>query len=567
MHTVRQWVYFITISRVIHADNAQSLEDISREDVATAVRAAFDNPVDGGPRGGRPRAGPRGTESRVQVLVVFREKHADGAVHYHVAVKLCTQMRFAAAKRTLWERFRLPSHFSCSHTQLWSAVRYGYMPSATKPVVDDAPHVWTYDGRVLDLFAISQEPYEAEMWRKRRENVEKAEAKAEKGKRKGPAVTKLDLTSLILSKNLATKDAVLAYVQKHGSAAMQAFVHKVQRHLPEYILEAKDWAAADENATFEQTTDWALLCAKAESPCQHGCAECSYRVAARDIFAKNADTLSQTALAAALRAVMITGPTKTTRVPFLVGPSNSGKSTLLYPFDDLFGPTKILHKPALGSSFGLRNITKKRFIFWDDYRPVEFAHEKTVPASLFLSLFIGQHAEIQVSQAFQDGNLDVKWDRGAAFTAKLEGLWASTRKVGEEDVRHMRNRVLEFHFLHTLPPASLRVVTPCAPCMAAWIREGAARYDAAGALSSPVLPVAGGAEDRAQIEGFGGFVDAARLPVQVTEALRAELLDLGVVDITEVAPSDWRALPSWSDLRPFEQRRVLRATESRQRAV
>jgi hypothetical protein len=60
----------------------------------------------------------------------------------------------------------------------------------------------------------------------------------------------------------------------------------------------------------------------------------------------------------------------------LVGLSNTGKSTLLYPFDDLFGPKNIFHKPALGSTFALRNIVqKKRFIFWDDYRPVEFAQD------------------------------------------------------------------------------------------------------------------------------------------------------------------------------------------------
>ena len=108
---------------------------------------------------------------------------------------------------------------------------------------------------------------------------------------------------------------------------------------------------------------------------------------------------------------------------FLTGHSGAGKSTLLYPFDDLFGPKRVFHKPALGSTFALRNIVKnKRFIFWDDYRPVEFAHKETVPVATFLSLFIGKDTEVQVSQSFNDGNLDVKWPRGVVFTAKEEGL-------------------------------------------------------------------------------------------------------------------------------------------------
>jgi len=138
-------------------------------------------------------------------------------------------------------------------------------------------------------------------------------------------------------------------------------------------------------------------------------------------------------------------------VPFFIGPSNTGKSTLLYPFDDLFSPKQVFHKPALGSTFALRNIVKnKRFIFWDDFRPVEFAHKETVPVATFLSLFIGKETEIQVSQAFSGGNLDVRWKRGVVFTAKEEGLWEPTSRVSAEDVRHLRNRVEEFRFETTV---------------------------------------------------------------------------------------------------------------------
>ena len=77
---------------------------------------------------------------------------------------------------------------------------------------------------------------------------------------------------------------------------------------------------------------------------------------------------------------------------------------------------------------------------------MEYAHEKTVPVSLFLSLFIGQSAEIQVSQSFNDGNKDIQWNRGVVFTAKQDGLWEATARVSEEDVRHVRNRVQEFVF-------------------------------------------------------------------------------------------------------------------------
>ena len=86
-------------------------------------------------------------------------------------------------------------------------------------------------------------------------------------------------------------------------------------------------------------------------------------------FAANAASISQNNLAAALRAIICSGPSKTTRVPLVTGPTNSGKTTLFLPFDEVFGFHRVFHKPALGSKFALRNILRdKRFLFFDDFQ-------------------------------------------------------------------------------------------------------------------------------------------------------------------------------------------------------
>ncbi len=289
-----------------------------------------------------------------------------------------------------------------------------------RPVVDAAPEVWTHDGRDLDLTELSREPFMATAWRRRREAIE---AKALVEERKAPSFNKLDFMALVLPKHLRTKASLLSYVQDHGSPAAQLFTSKNQRRLMEYIEDAQEWADARATAVSEKFSEWEILRQAADAPCGHAPGECGYALAVEEIFRRNAGALSPHKLAAALKQVLVTGPSKTRRVPFLVGPSNTGKSTLLYQFDDLFGPKRVFHKPALGSTFALRNIVKnKRFIFWDDYRPVEFAHKETVPVATSLSLFIGKDTEVQVSQSFNDGNLDVKWPRGVVFTAKEEGL-------------------------------------------------------------------------------------------------------------------------------------------------
>ena len=253
------------------------------------------------------------------------------------------------------------------------------------------------------------------------------------------------------------------------------------------------------------------------------------------------------------------GPSKTTRVPLLVGPSNSGKSTVVYPFDDLFTPRKVLHKPALGSSFALRNLEKKRFILWDDYRPVEYAHDKTIPVSLFLSLFIGQHTEIQVSQSFNDGNKDCRWKRGVVFTAKQHELWEPTRNVSQEDVEHMRNRCQEFVFTHKFQKAELKTVEPCAVHMARWIVAGAAAHDANTGLR-PILPIAPSSAARSEqnpICGFNDLFKVVQVSADVQEHVLADLHDLGAVDVKELGLSDWERLESFSNLRPLQKRRLL----------
>ena len=117
------------------------------------------------------------------------ERHADGSVHFHLVVRLTEKKRLKLAKQSLQESRKLPSHWSCTHTQLWSALRYVYVATPKKPDVDTHLLQWTCDGRVLDLDEKSKVPFVAVAWRRRRETLE-ATARVE-GK-KAPAFTKLD---------------------------------------------------------------------------------------------------------------------------------------------------------------------------------------------------------------------------------------------------------------------------------------------------------------------------------------------------------------------------------------
>ena len=57
---------------------------------------------------------------------------------------------------------------------------------------------------------------------------------------------------------------------------------------------------------------------------------------------------------------------------------------------------------------------------------------------------------------------------------------------------------------------------------------------------------------------FAQFMESAVIRASVGEALLREVVALGAVNVRELTVADWSALPSWSQLRPLEQRRILR---------
>ena len=126
-------------------------------------------------------------------------------------------------------------------------------------------------------------------------------------------------------------------------------------------------------------------------------------------------------------------------------------------------------------------VTKpKKFIFLDDYRPVEFATVPrrpcpTIPLVTFLKLMGGQWFEVQVSQSFNNGNVDCRWTKGVAMTAKLDGLWNLTPVVSLEDIRHMQSRVHQFTASAQIE-IPMREMPKCKYCFAAWLLEAASRF-------------------------------------------------------------------------------------------
>jgi len=383
--------------------------------------------------------------------------------------------------------------------------------------------------------------------------------------------TKIDFVALVLSEKLFTPSAVMAYVQEKGSHLMQAFISKNQRRLPEWIQDSREWKQAPARAASEGESDWCLIQRLAGVACQCEGGQCMWLEAAKSFFARNACNLSEGHLAHCLAKIICEGPSKTTRIPLIAGPSNSAKSTILDPIDEVFGAENVQHKPDLGSTMPLVNITKpnKRFMYLDEFQCVEYAsvpaRKPTIPVTTMLKLFGGQFLEVQVSQSFHDGNLDCRWRRGIAITSKLTGLWEPRGPVTPEDISHLQNRVEQFTATVRLQRQDLRTVTPCKHSFSKWLVEASAAYaqgDVPPAMHGAVLPMCHG--DCSVVAGFFDLMHAAAIPQESADSLHTSAMAMGAASVQELLVEDWPRLgAAWTALKPLQQRRLLSLVSSR----
>lgn len=571
----RQLVYLVTFAAVLAQSSAaaepplRTLDGVTKEVLRDAMLDVTASSAQLPSRGrGRPRGAAAEDGPSILKMAVFEEEPK----HFHVAVKFSHRVSFAPLKTALRQRHAFASHWSTSHSMWWSALRYGAAATDRKPKVDPAPLIWTASGEPFDIFAESQEPYMATVVRKRRETaaLRPDPVKLAKGKAK-ERFTKFDLTALVISENLATPAQVMRYVKQQGSTAMQAFVNGNQSRLPEFIQHAQEWAAADDVAETETESDWDLLLRLSGLSCSCAGGQCAWSRAAQQFFQRNSSTIDGEHLAACIANVILQGPAKTRRVPLLVGPSNAAKSTIFDPVDNVFQEEMVFHTPALGSAMPLANLAvkRKRFVYLDDYRPVEFAAVRgrkapTIPVVTFLKWVSGQSFEVQVSQSFQNGNADTRWKRGMVITAKDEGLWSLMDGVTAEDVRHMQSRVEMFVASVVLPRQSLVDVPLCRESWAKWVISSSRAF--ASRVSAPTLPLVGEMLSAARardscrnVHGFAELMERAVVSPAAAEGLHRDLTAAGAVSVQELFPEDWRSLVSWATLLPFEQRRLLAA--------
>ena len=131
-----------------------------------------------------------------------------------------------------------------------------------------------------------------------------------------------------------------------------------------------------------------------------------------------------------------------------------------------------------------------------------------------------------------------------------------TSKVSAEDILHMRNRVQEYVFTHTLARDQLVDIKPCPQCFAQRLVQKSIAWDA---RPEGPIPQPASATGSCSVRGFTDLMQSAHVNSDAAATLLQDLQSLGALSVSELTLSDWQGTSAWAQLRPLEQRRLSRA--------
>lgn len=212
-------VYLVTAAKLVNDEDEDSdppLKDpakITKKQFREALFDSLANPVAAAKRGR-----PRQKQAELDIYIGVMEGPAK-AGHHHAGLKFYNQKHtFLPFKLAMRQRHGIATHWSTTHTQVASVVRYLHKTTEHKKVVDRSPEVWTRDGRKLKLSDLCNEPFQADAWNANREK-RVSQPIADK-KKKQEKFTHLDFKALVLAESLFTPSAALEYIQEKGTPEM-----------------------------------------------------------------------------------------------------------------------------------------------------------------------------------------------------------------------------------------------------------------------------------------------------------------------------------------------------------
>ena len=300
---------------------------------------------------------------------IWRERCKDGSIHDHVPV-VAKSFRFLPVKRALLQRHGLASHWSCTHTGYWSAVRYCDMASPKKPktCLDPSPVLWASDGEHTPLDDCHKPPVTAEAMTAHRRKLMEQAAEAGKG---DPKITEMDVWALVVrSKVRNTHDDrnaakyLAAYAKQHCGEAMVQHLFRRRYQLNNLIDDIWEWEELDSIVAECRQTRVESVQAALDIPC-----DCRGAWLTNVIASFIANKIDIADLCHDIYDALQRGRSETTPVIVLAGNvGGEGKSMFLKPLFKIFSSKGSVFTSPKRGGFPLLGLPEAKVAFLDEYR-------------------------------------------------------------------------------------------------------------------------------------------------------------------------------------------------------
>ena len=253
-----------------------------------------------------------------------REKHTNGGVHYHIALKLGSPKRWLHCKIEIYNKHKIVIHFS-EHENYYSAFRYISKYDTETYLSSEYPN--------FQKIGSPNTKHCHKMYGRRRSE---ASSSSKVSNTKSKRLSNLDVSDFIVQNKVKTQKQLLATtnIQKEeGKRDLASFVFScTSKSLHELI--SQTWKMQNAQITLEQQTKcWLDIIQEVSlGSCAEGC-NGSWLKYAEEVLANN--KLHLVVFGTAVRELLTLKRGKYRNI-IIVGPSNCGKTFLLKPQESIF---------------------------------------------------------------------------------------------------------------------------------------------------------------------------------------------------------------------------------------
>lgn len=411
------------------------------------------------------------SKASMKQWVCCAEKHADGAPHYHMAIKLTEPKRWKSAKKYLMHKYKISVHFSSKHDDYYSAYLYVTEEDEQALHSDAHPNLRAI-GSPKTKACTKAARRTAALGRKARDSGDGEVAgpsgvqSGVQSKRKRRRLSNFEVSEFLLQNEIKRDVELLALANEQKEEGKQDLAEyilgKSEKGLQELI--ATTWKMSEAKSAIQRESRSRMETIRNQvenGNCVERCAG-EWLTCANEVLKQN--NVHPYVFAAALRDLMHKGRGKFRNI-IIVGPANCGKTFLLSPLTSIF---ETFANPAT-TSYAWLGVEKAEIILLNDFR----WSSEVIAWKEFLLLLEGQPIHFPAPKTTYARDIYLQKDTPIFATSKSPITYIGKYNTFDErENEMMAARWKVFTFTHQIPQAQQKELPPCGKCFSKLVLLG-----------------------------------------------------------------------------------------------